>query len=110
MIIASEERNACKDVRFERLEKLLIYCKHALFGANSEKAHPDQYHLALEDIETAMAAVHDEDEAVDSPKTELGKRKLVACYPNIWHMLRRSSHQTVLHAPLNMSVASPAKM
>ena len=49
MIIASEERNARKDVRIERLEKLLGDFKRALFGAKSEKAHPDQYHLALEE-------------------------------------------------------------
>ena len=75
LIIASEERNARKDVRIERLEKLLADFKRALFGAKSEKAHPDQYHLALEDIETAMAAVHAEDEAVDPPKAKTGKRK-----------------------------------
>lgn len=37
MIIASEERNARKDVRIERLEKLLTDFKRALFGAKSEK-------------------------------------------------------------------------
>lgn len=50
MIIASEERNARNDVRIDRLEKLLTDFKRALFGAKSEKAHPDQYHLAWEDI------------------------------------------------------------
>lgn len=75
VIIASEERNARKDVRIERLEKLLTDFKRALFGAKSEKAHPDQYHLALEDIETAMAVVHAEDEAVDPPRAKTSKRK-----------------------------------
>jgi hypothetical protein len=42
--------------------------KRALFGARSEKATPEQYELALEDIEVAMAAVHAEDEAIDPPK------------------------------------------
>jgi transposase len=48
---------------------LLADFKRALYGAKSEKGHPDQYHLALEDIETAMAVVHAEDEAIDPPKT-----------------------------------------
>ena len=75
IIIASEERNARKDVRIERLEKLLADFKRALYGAKSEKSHPDQYHLALEDIETAMTVVHAEDEAIDPPKTKPAKRK-----------------------------------
>lgn len=68
-MIASEERNVRKEDRIIRLEKLLADFKRALYGAKSEKGHPDQYHLALEDIETAMAIVHAEDEAVDPPKT-----------------------------------------
>ena len=51
------------------MEKLLADFKRALYGAKPEKSHPDQYHLALEEIETAMAVVHAEDEAIDSPKT-----------------------------------------
>lgn len=58
-----------KEDRILRLEKLLADFKRALYGAKSEKGHPDQYHLALEDIETAMAVVHAEDEAIDPPKT-----------------------------------------
>ena len=58
-----------KEDRIVRLEKLLVDFRRALYGAKSEKSHPDQYHLALEDIETAMAIVHAEDEAVDPPKT-----------------------------------------
>ena len=58
-----------KEDRIIRLEKLLSDFKRALYGAKSEKGDPDQYHLALEDIETAMAVVHAEDEAIDPPKT-----------------------------------------
>jgi len=58
-----------KEDRIIRLEKLLADFKRALYGAKSEKGDPDQYHLALEDIETAMAVVHAEDEAIDPPKT-----------------------------------------
>lgn len=45
-----------KEDRIIRLEKLLADFKRALYGAKSEKGHPDQYHLALEDIETALSA------------------------------------------------------
>ena len=69
LLIASEERNMRKEDRIIRLEKLLADFKRALYGAKSEKGHPDQYHLALEDIETAMAVVQAEDEAIDPPKT-----------------------------------------
>ena len=69
LLMASEERNVRKQDRIVRLEKLLADFKRALYGTKSEKGHPDQYHLALEDIETAMAVVHAEDEAIDPPKT-----------------------------------------
>jgi transposase len=58
-----------KEDRIIRLEKLLADFKRALGSAKFEKGHPDQYHLALEDIETAMAVVHAEDKAIDPPKT-----------------------------------------
>lgn len=45
------------------------------YGAKSEKANPDQYHLALEDIETAIAFAHAEDEAIDPPKTAESKSR-----------------------------------
>jgi len=64
-----------KEDRIIRLEKLLVDFKRALYGAKSEKGHPDQYHLALEDIETAMAVVHAEDEAIDPPKTTAPKSR-----------------------------------
>jgi transposase len=76
MILASRaelvDRDAVidrKEDRIQRLEKLVADFKRALFGARSEKIDPDQFELALEDIETAMAAVHAEDEAVDPPTT-----------------------------------------
>ncbi len=76
IIAASEARNARKDVRIERLEKLVADFKRALFGAKSEKTDPDQYQLALEDIETAMAVVHAEDEDIDPPKGKPARRKV----------------------------------
>ena len=58
-----------KEDRIQRLEKLLADFRRALFGARSEKSDPEQYELALEDTETAIAAIHVEDEAVDPPKS-----------------------------------------
>lgn len=67
LLAASEDRNLRKQDRIDQLEKLVADFKRALFGARSEKADPEQFELALEDIETAMAAVHAEDDAVDPP-------------------------------------------
>ena len=63
-----------KEDCIQRLEKLVADFKRALFGARSEKTAPEQYELALEDIETAMVAIHAEDEAVDPPKHKGSKR------------------------------------
>ncbi len=64
-----------KEDCIQRLEKLVADFKRALFGAKSEKVNPEQYELALEDIETAMAAIHAEDEAVAPPKSKSAPRK-----------------------------------
>ncbi|WP_234908562.1 IS66 family transposase, partial [Rhizobium rhizogenes] len=66
MLIAAQAREVRKDERIERLEKLVAAFKQAAFGRKSEKADPEQFDLALEDLETAIAAVHAEDEA-DGP-------------------------------------------
>lgn len=73
MLIAAQAREAGKDAqiarkdeRIERLEKLVAAFKQAAFGRKSEKTAPDQFDLALEDRETAIAAIHAEDEA-DAP-------------------------------------------
>ena len=63
-----------KEERIVRLEKLVADFKRAMFGSKSEKADPDQYLLALEDIETAIAMVHAENEAIDPLKTQPRKR------------------------------------
>ncbi len=65
MLIASETRNLRKDERIERLEKLVAAFKQAAFGRRSEKSDPDQFELALEDLETAMAVLHAEEDAED---------------------------------------------
>ena len=63
MLIASEAHNLRKDERIARLEKLVAAFKHAAFGRRSEKSDPDQLELALEDLETAIAAIHAEEDA-----------------------------------------------
>ncbi|EUB96536.1 transposase IS66 [Rhizobium sp. CF080] len=66
MLIEAQAREVRKDDRIERLEKLVAAFKQAAFGRKSEKADPEQFDLALEDLETAIAAIHAEDGA-DSP-------------------------------------------
>ena len=63
MLIASEARNNRKDERIARLEKLVAAFRQAAFGRRSEKSDPDQFELALEDLETAIAAIHAEEDA-----------------------------------------------
>jgi len=72
IILAQQEQTAIqkgvidrKETRIIQLEKLVADYKRAMFGARSEKACPEQYELALEDIEAAQEAVHAEDEADD---------------------------------------------
>lgn len=68
MLVASEARNLRKDDRIERLERLVAAFRQAAFGRKSEKSDPDQFELALEDLETAIAAVYAEEDA-DVPVT-----------------------------------------
>jgi transposase len=82
MILASHAQIVCKDALIERkedriqcLEKLVSDFKRALFGARSEKVAPEQYDLALEDIETAMAAIHAEDDAENVPSTKVDRKR-----------------------------------
>lgn len=70
MLIASTAREVRKDERIERLERLVAAFRQAAFGRKSEKIDPDQFDLALEDLETAIAIIQAEDEA-DTPA---GKR------------------------------------
>lgn len=72
MILASQSQIAVhkgviarKEERIVQLEKLVADYKRAMFGARSEKVCPEQFELALEDIEAAQEMVHAEDEADD---------------------------------------------
>lgn len=65
MLVAADARDRRKDERIERLEKLVAAFKQAAFGRRSEKSDPDQFELALEDLEAAMAEIHAEEDAED---------------------------------------------
>ena len=65
MLLASEARNLRKDERIVRLEKLVAAFRQAAFGRRSEESDPDQFELALEDLETAIAVIHAEEHAED---------------------------------------------
>lgn len=63
MILAANGREERHVERIAQLEKLLADVKRALFGRKSEKADPDQFELALEDIETAVESIQAAEEA-----------------------------------------------
>ncbi|WP_332712192.1 IS66 family transposase [Pelagibacterium mangrovi] len=63
MLVAAALRDQRKDERIAQLEKLVAAFKQAAFGRRSEKSDPDQFELALEDLETAIAAIHAEEDA-----------------------------------------------
>lgn len=65
LLIAADARDKRKDERIARLEKLVAAFKQAVFGRKSEKSDPDQFELALEDLETALAVIHAEEDAED---------------------------------------------
>ncbi len=58
MLVTAEVRDRRKDERIAQLEKLV-----AAFGRRPEKSDADQFELALEDLETAIAAVQAEEDA-----------------------------------------------
>lgn len=67
MLIAADARDKRKDERIARLEKQVAAFKQAVFRRKSEKSAPDQFELALEDLETAMAVIHAEEDAAKRP-------------------------------------------
>src|SRR3546814_6944539 len=67
LLIAATAREARKDERIERLEKLVAAFRKAAFGRKSERADPDQFDLALEDLETAIATIRAEEGADVAP-------------------------------------------
>ena len=59
--------------RTARLELLVAAFRQAMFGRKSERFDPDQFELALEDIETAIAEIQAEDDAVDPARMRPAK-------------------------------------
>jgi len=62
IILAQQKQNAVQadvidrnQIRINQLEKFVADYKRAMFGARSEKTCPEQYELALEDIEAARS-------------------------------------------------------
>src|SRR3546814_2479014 len=63
LLIAATAREARKDERIERMEKLVAAFRQAAFGRKYERADPDKFDLALEDLETAIVTIRAEDGA-----------------------------------------------
>ena len=61
--------NAELRTRNARLEHLVRELQRARFGPRSEKLHPDQMELAFEDIEVALAAATEEQDAAAEFRT-----------------------------------------
>lgn len=64
-IDALKARILVVEARNLRLEALVAAFKQALFGRKSERLDPDQFDLALEDIESSIATLHAEEDAED---------------------------------------------
>lgn len=75
LVEQTQAANLRKDARIATLEKLVAAFKQAAFGKRSEKADPEQFDLALEDIEMAMAIVHAEEDAEDRAAQRPAKKR-----------------------------------
>ena len=81
-----------------RLEHLLDELRRAIFGKKSEKLHPDQLHLALEELEGALAETEEETSASTTrparPKRPAAERnigRLPAHLPRIEQVIEPES-------------------
>ncbi len=61
MLTAADARDRRKDERIAHLEKPLAAFKQAAFGRRSEKSDPDQFELALEDLEIRAEDLENDD-------------------------------------------------
>jgi hypothetical protein len=96
MLIAAEARDQRKDERIAQLEKLVAAFKQAAFGRRSEKSDPDQFELALEDLETAMAVIHAEEDTEDRTAKRTAKPRAAnrGSLPNTCRASRSLSSRT----------------
>jgi transposase len=68
-------RNAELETINQRLAELLGYYKRLKFGRTSEKLHPDQLKLALEDVEQAIARMEHAADQVSPARREQSHRR-----------------------------------
>jgi len=59
----------------ERLQQIIKQLQRAQFGRRSERLDPDQFALALEDLDTDLASLQTEPPVAAEPKTRTPKRK-----------------------------------
>ncbi|MCF6217057.1 MAG: IS66 family transposase [Emcibacter sp.] len=74
------EKSAQISQKTDIIEKLLALIKEfrqARFGATSEKANPEQYSLAFEDIETALASAYAEQDDIEPEPEKIRKPRAV---------------------------------
>jgi len=74
------EKSAQISQKTDIIEKLLALIKEfrqARFGATSEKANPEQYSLAFEDIETALASAYAEQDDIEPEPEKIRKPSTV---------------------------------
>ncbi len=97
MILAADGREERHVERIAQLKKLLADVNHALFGRKSEKADPDQFELALEDIETVVGSIQaakeaDERQVAGKPRPRKANRgSLPRHLPRIEEVIKPAS-------------------
>ena len=57
LLVETEMALATSEEARRRLEVIVGQLRHEKFGARSEKLHPDQHHLPLEDVEIAQGVL-----------------------------------------------------
>jgi hypothetical protein len=57
LLVETEMALATSEEARRRLEIIVGQLRHEKFGARSEKLHPDQHHLPLEDVEIAQGVL-----------------------------------------------------
>ena len=80
---ALSDRNDHLEDQNRRLEHLVREMRRAVYGRKSEKLHPDQLQLALEDLEAALAEA---EEAAPARTTSRRARKRPRAERNIGHL------------------------
>ena len=82
-VVSLTDRNRNLEDRNRRLEHLVRELRRAMFGKKSEKLHPDQLRLALEELEGALAEA---EEAAPASTTPTARPKRAAPERNLGHL------------------------